>query len=206
MTLGPVTCAQAGTLVIHFRIVVRGVRRTGPLSFVDGASQIHANAGARGDTAPAWRNGLPLPGQDAPSPRATHHHCAPSGAEAVPVRCAGPPQPSFVAGWQASCSACVTAFHRSAHRIRRSRHHDSARAALFLPVLAPCPHAGVSCDSPPALPRCEEDRAGWLRPGRGLILPVLRWRIDAGSMRRPAPIAGNRGSSLARANRDGNPS
>jgi hypothetical protein len=33
MTLGPVTCAQAGTLVIHFRIVVRGVRRTGPLSF-----------------------------------------------------------------------------------------------------------------------------------------------------------------------------
>ena len=131
MTLGPVTCAQAGTLVIHFRIVVRGVRRTGPLSFVDGASQIHANAGARGDTAPAWRNGLPLPGQDAPSPRATHHHCAPSGADAVPVRCAGPPQPSFVAGWQASCSACVTAFHRSAHRIRRSRHHDSARAALF---------------------------------------------------------------------------
>ena len=44
MTLGPVTCAQAGTLVIHFRIVVRGVRRTGQLSFVDGASQIHANA------------------------------------------------------------------------------------------------------------------------------------------------------------------
>ena len=44
---------------------------------------------------------------------------------------AGPPQPSFVASWQAACSAGVTAFLRSAHRIRRSRHHDSARAALF---------------------------------------------------------------------------
>lgn len=77
MTLGPVTCAQVGTLVIHFRIVVRGVRRTGPLSFDNGISQIHANAGASGVTALACRNALPLRRQDAPSPRVTHHHCAP---------------------------------------------------------------------------------------------------------------------------------